>query len=51
MIHNTTRNSTYNDSIVCEKTHSKLNDWGATKTTMTGDEVKFSQNLMKCVAS
>lgn len=51
MIHNTTRNSAYNDSFVCEKTHSQLKDWGATKTTKTGDEVQFSQNVMKCVAS
>ena len=50
MIHNTTRNSAYNDSFVCEKTHSQLKDWGATKTTKTGDEVQFSQNVMKCVA-
>lgn len=27
MIHNTTRNSAYNDSFVCEKTHSQLKDW------------------------
>ena len=50
MIHNTTRNSDYNDSFVCEKTHSQLKDWGATKTTKTGDEVQLPQNVMKCVA-
>ena len=47
MIHNTTRNSAYNDSFVCEKTHSQLKDWGATKTTKAGDEVQFPQNVMK----
>ena len=41
MIHNTTRNSAYNDSFVCEKTHSQLKDWGATKTAKTGDDASF----------
>ena len=31
MIHNITRNSTYNYSITYEKPQSKLKDWGGTK--------------------
>ena len=31
MLHNITRNSTYNYSIIYEKPQSKLKDWGGTK--------------------
>ena len=45
MLHNITRNSTYNYSITYEKTQSKLKDWGGTKALV---EKNDADNVGRC---
>ena len=45
MLHNITRNSTYNYSITYEKPQSKLKDWGGTKALV---EKNDADNVGRC---
>ena len=47
MIHNITRNSTYNYSITYEKPQSKLKDWGGTKALVEKNDADKLIEKMK----